>query len=342
MIVKSWSDTSVTVVVPAEAVTSNIAVTTDLALSSNALPFTVNFGGPVLQVAVSDAPLQVNLTSPQTLDWIHWGRISETVPDRRNGVTPLISDYTLINSTQAFAFPENIAFSWTDGNHPPVVSETFADVETYDSGSGFQITVPADTTVKTLNLYAEVFGGQAILHASLSDGSAADITDQSVTDSDIGSKVYSIDFRAASAGQTLTVTFTGAPDAGGVGLQAATLTPHLPVVNITSPAAAQSYPAGGTIPLTVAASQIDSSISAMAALASDGSSFTSTSAPLSANWQPAASGHFVINANALDTTGLSNTASPVEVDVIGQGGSLSVQRTDAPSSVDLGVRGTAD
>ena len=342
MIVSSWSDSSIDVVVPAEALTGDIVVTSGVGLASNPVTFTVNFGGPVLQVAVSDAPLQVNLTSSQTLDWIHWGRISETLPDRKNGVTPLISDYTLINSTQAQVFPENIAFSWTDGNHPPVVSETFADVETYDPGSGFQITVPADTTVKTLNLYAEVFSGQAILHASLSDGSAADITDQSVTDSDVGSKVYSIDFRAASPGQTLTVTFTGAAGAGGVGLQAATVTPHLPVVNITSPVAAQSYPAGSPIPLTVAASQLDSSISALAALATDGSSFTATSAPLSANWQPASSGHYVVNANALDTTGLTNAAPPVEVDVVGQGGTLSVLRADAPSFIDLSVTGTAD
>ena len=342
MIVSGWTDTSIDVVVPAEALTADIVVTSAVGLASNALPFTVNFGGPVLQVTVSDAPLQVDLTLPQTLDWIHWGRISETLPDRKNGVAPLISDYTLINGTQAQVFPENIAFSWTDGNHPPVVSETFADVETYDPGSGFQVTVPADTTVKTLNLYAEVFSGQGILHASVSDGSAADITDQSVTDSDIGSKVYSIDFRAASPGQTLTVTFTGAPTAGGVGLQAATLTPHLPVVNITSPVAGQSYPEGSSIPFTVAASQLDSSISALAALATDGSSFTATSAPLSSNWQPAASGHYVVNANALDSTGLTNNAPPAEVNVIGQGGSLSVQRADAPSDIDLSVSGTAD
>jgi hypothetical protein len=199
--------------------------------------------------------LQVNLTSPQILDWIHWGRISATIPDRKDGVVPLISDYIPFNGAQPSVSSGNIAFSWTDGNHPAIVSEANEDIETFTTGSGFQITVPADTAAKTLNLYAEVISGQAVLQATLSDGSAPDVIDQSVTDLDVGSKVYSLDFRAASPGQTLTVTLSPALGSfGGLGLQAATLTPHLPVVDISAPGAGQAFLANSSISVSVNAS----------------------------------------------------------------------------------------
>ena len=62
--------------------------------------------------------------------------------------------------------------------------------------------------------------------AHLSDGSAVDFVDSSVVNSSgvttLG--VYTLSYRAASAGQTITVTFTNQAGASGnVTLQAATL-----------------------------------------------------------------------------------------------------------------------
>src|SRR5215470_9195271 len=246
-VVVSWSDTQVVATV-ASGSTSGTAQILQGGVWSDPVHFAVN-SGPVLRLSVSDAPLQINLTSPQTLDWIHWGRISATVPDRKDGITPLISDYTPVNGAQPFNSAGNIAFSWSDGNHPAAVSDSDSDVEAFAPASGFQITVPADTTAKTLNLYTEVFFGQGVLQASLSDGSVAAINDQSVIDADVASKVYSIDFRAASDGQTLTVTFSSTTSSLGVGLQAATLTQHLPAVAVTSPVSGQSFQSPATIGL---------------------------------------------------------------------------------------------
>jgi hypothetical protein len=340
MIVNSWSDTSVVVTVPAEAATANIVLTADSGLPSSGSSFTVAFGGPVLQFSVVDAPLQVNLTSPQNLDWIHWGRVSTTVPDRKGGITPLISDYSVIGGTQPSSSSGNIAFSWSDGDHPPVVSETTAALEGAAAGSGFQITVPADTNAKTLNLYVEVFNGQGQLQASLSDGSAPAISDQSVSDMDVANKIYSFDFRAASAGQTLTVTFTSL--SGIVGLQAATLMPHFPVVNITSPALGQSFSAPGSIPVTVSTSQFDSSVTSVQATGSDGSVLQANGSTLTTTWGPLPAGHYSITATATDNAGLSNTSSPVETDVIGQGGSLTIDENVPASPIDLDAQGTGD
>jgi hypothetical protein len=342
-VVTSWSDTTIVTAVAAGSTTGNVMVTTGLGAVSNVINFVVNAQGPVLQLSINDAPLQVNLTSPQVLDWIHWGRISATLPDRKNGVTPLISDYTVINGAQPTSSFGNIAFSWTDGNHPPTVSDASENVETFTLvGSGFQITVPADTSVKTLNLYAEVLFGQGQLQASLSDGSAAAISDQSVIDADVASKVYSIDFRAASAGQTLTVTFTSLNATGGIALQAATLTPHLPVVAIAAPGPGQTFPAPATVALNAGATQFDSSVTGVQATGSDGSILQANSSTLTAPWGPLVGGHYSITATATDSAGLTNTSAQVETDVIGQGGTLSIQRSDVSSPVDLTVQGPAD
>lgn len=188
-----------------------------------------------------------------------------------------------------------------------------------------------------------MFFGQAVLQATLSDGSATAISDQSVIDSDVGSKIYSIDFRAASPGQTLTVTFaSAATSSGGVGLQAATLTPHLPVVGIASPLAGQSFTTSSVVPVSVNASQFDSSISDVKAVNSDNTVLESPASPLNANLGPLAGGHYSIAGTATDTTTLIGTAAPVEFDVIGQGGTLSIQENVPSSPVNLDDQGNAD
>src|SRR5215468_9253810 len=135
-VVVSWSDTQVVATV-ASGSTSGTAQILQGGVWSDPVHFAVN-SGPVLQLSISDAPLQINLTSPQTLDWIHWGRISATVPDRKDGITPLISDYTPVNGAQPFNSAGNIAFSWSDGNHPAAVSDSDSDVEAFAPASGFQ------------------------------------------------------------------------------------------------------------------------------------------------------------------------------------------------------------
>ncbi|HEV3039143.1 MAG TPA: IPT/TIG domain-containing protein [Candidatus Angelobacter sp.] len=336
-IVMNWSDTQVVATV-ATGAQSGTAQILQGGVWSDPVNFTINSSGPLLQFSVADTPLQVNLTSPQTLDWIHWGRISATTPDRKAGSAPLISDYTASN-TQPQTGTGTVKFSWTDGNHPPVVSEANEAVQTFDANGGFQITVPADTTVKTLNLYTQVFFGQAQLQASLSDGSATAITDQSVIDTNVGSKIYSIDFRAASAGQTLTVTVSAV--SGGVGLQAATLTPHLPSVAVTSPTVAQSFGAQDTVPLSATATQFDNLITDVS-LNSGGVFFEAPNPPYNASLVPGTTGHYSVVATATDSAGLVSASEPVEFDVIGQGGTLSIDEVAPSSPIDLNAQGTGD
>src|SRR5208282_922022 len=78
----------------------------------------------------------------------------------------------------------------------------------YQGGNGFEIKVPANTKTNFLMVFTGCYGEQLHFNASLSDGSAPAYDDYSVTDpTESGvTGVYTIEFAAASSGQTLTVT----------------------------------------------------------------------------------------------------------------------------------------
>jgi hypothetical protein len=88
------------------------------------------------------------------------------------------------------------------------------------------VTALADTTTRTLRLYALFDLTPAELDVALSDSSA---TTQPITeggsDTEGGVVEFTIHYRAASAGQTLTVTWksTGALTESAIGVMSATL-----------------------------------------------------------------------------------------------------------------------
>lgn len=77
------------------------------------------------------------------------------------------------------------------------------------SGIGYSVTVPADTTERVLTLLAGGYGANMRVTAHLSDSSVADKVDDSSVWADIAlNQVITVKYAAASAGQTLVVTFT--------------------------------------------------------------------------------------------------------------------------------------
>ena len=85
--------------------------------------------------------------------------------------------------------------------------------------------MPANTTTRTFSVYVGGWRAQGRMVAHLSDGSAPDYVDTSVTNATGGvTGVYTFTYHAAAAGQTLTITFTqNLAGSGNVTLQAATL-----------------------------------------------------------------------------------------------------------------------
>jgi len=199
--------------------------------------FPADAATPTLTVSFVAIPqgTNVDLTVAGPIDWVHWGLYTETSLDRKAGVTPLISDFTILYATNAYAYAYQFAdnyndYSWSDGTPTASVTNTPTGVWAYGvptRNSGFQFTVPADTTLRTLKVYVGAFSAKGNFEASLSDNSASAYSDTTLVNMGNGpSGVYSISYAAQSAGQTLTVKWTltmpTRPDAN-VTLQAAAL-----------------------------------------------------------------------------------------------------------------------
>jgi uncharacterized repeat protein (TIGR01451 family) len=162
-------------------------------------------------LAISSGSSSVNLTSEGMNDWAHWGLVTESSFDHKAGITPLISNYTVLGTAGVLRLTDNpTMFSWSDGAPTLATVNTSTGVFVNASvGNGFQITVPADTNLRTLKLYLGLWYAQGKMEATLSDGSAPAYVDTGLS-SNAGTKngVYTIAFKAASSGQTLRIRYT--------------------------------------------------------------------------------------------------------------------------------------
>lgn len=188
----------------------------------------VHSTGGLLTGAVAVPPFAVDLTAEGTLDWVHWGLLTPTDVNRKLGVPLRINMATLgTNPLQHYA-DNYTGYGWKDGVPTTNVSDTKTGVFLPGINRGFQLSVPADTVPKTLKIYVGLYGGSGNFQAWLSDFSAPAFTDRSLTNSYGNSyAVCTLDYTAASNGQTLNVKYTADAlfdqDYGNVTLQAAAL-----------------------------------------------------------------------------------------------------------------------
>ena len=231
-------------------------------------------------------------------------------------------------------------FNWTGGDLIPEGIDQTPEVYVCEAGTGLQINVPANNLVQTLNLYTGVYGN-AELDASISDGSSPNILDSSVVSLGEAEKTYSIDFRAASGGQTLTVQLKVLSPDGCLNLQAASLNRTFLKVAIVSPQDSQSFVSGSSIPVNVTANQYDSDISSVQIIDNSAQIFEMSLPPYAATWNGATAGHHQLQSRATDTAQLQTSSRPTDIDVIGTGGSLSVSLGQTTGTVDLTSEGAA-
>jgi uncharacterized repeat protein (TIGR01451 family) len=200
-----------------------------LALLDAALRWTR--GGGQLDGSFATSPTgSVNLTSAGILDWAHWGRNGPTAFDHKLGVTQQISNFTKIGAGALTWFADcPTTFTWTDGTPTLSATNTATGINTNGAvGNGLEITVPADTNLKTLKVYVGVWFTQGKLEATLSDASAPAYVNTALNKNNGTSfGVYTINYKAASSGQSLKIRFTiltqyFSPN-GTVALEAATL-----------------------------------------------------------------------------------------------------------------------
>ncbi len=186
----------------------------------------------ILTGSVAPPPASVNLTTEGILDWIHWGRSDVNDVDRKITGLSQISNFTLIGTGDTLTRLTDSASksSWIDGT--PTLTATNNPggvyINNFDGpGRGFMFTVPADLVSRVLKVDVGEFTASGTLQATLSDNSAPAYSQ--VLTGAVGQTVqgvYTIDYAAASLGQTLTVKWTETADLGtndNITMQAATL-----------------------------------------------------------------------------------------------------------------------
>ena len=153
-----------------------------------------------LSVSSSKRSSTADITADGSIDWM---LITGSGPDtfnRKSGGGSLITAFSYSPDVHGYnpSLPAN-SISWSDGTSPLSGSGTNS---VYNYGN-VTITVPADTTLKRLRVYAGTPTGVTFsCNASLSDSSAGPASASYSLDSDC---TFEILFSAASAGQTLTV-----------------------------------------------------------------------------------------------------------------------------------------
>jgi hypothetical protein len=171
----------------------------------------------------------VDLTGEGTVDWVHWGLVDDASINRKATLTPQISDLTLIGNRLPARYADSPStFAWTDGTPTQFSAGTSTGLLIGGFTNGFRITAPADPNLHTLKVYVGLYGAAGNFQAFLSDGSAPPYTETSLNSIyDKPHAVYSLDYSAASPGQTLIVEYRSARlydmDFGNVTLQAAAL-----------------------------------------------------------------------------------------------------------------------
>ncbi len=181
-----------------------------------------------LGVNTAVSPTNLVLSTEGTLDWLHFGLVNATDVNGKAATTLLTSSYVGGNPGRYLGAPGWSNLSWTGGEPTATGGPSNVNVFWGDNiGSGIIITAPADTTTRTLKVYLGGWNSSGNLQVSLSDGSAATYN-QTITAGGLYANVATVTYAAASAGRTLTLSYTQTSAGGLVGVQGATLSGGAP------------------------------------------------------------------------------------------------------------------
>ncbi len=219
----SWTPTNSDVSASPYMITFSATDNNGAGLSSTeSIQITVNPAGAggsgVLTASDASAPSAVDLSATGIVDWVHWGLQSSSSVNRKGGVLPQISSLVASASPRRYQAPSGarISFSWNDGS-PSVNATTSAGLYLNDIGNRYELTVPADTSSRTLVLYAGAWKARGKLDISLSDGSASPASIIIDNPNGVIDRAVTITFSAASPSQTLLISYSLVDDYGGNG-----------------------------------------------------------------------------------------------------------------------------
>ena len=191
----------------------------------------VSTGGGALSGVGTSATTTANLTTEGPADWVHWGDASLT---RKSGVSPQISTYSIVGAGSVLSYTNDPrALSWTDGT--PTASGTNNNGLYINSlQNGYSFTAPAGAGSQVLTIHVGGWASGGTMRAHLSDASATDYVDTTTTASGQYDRNYTLTYNAASAGQTLTITWVMNSGTGNVTLSGSALSQTGPSISATA------------------------------------------------------------------------------------------------------------
>jgi hypothetical protein len=312
--------------------------------------FVISAGGLVTP-AFNTPTGTVNLTLEGVADWVHWGLITESTTNRKAGVVPMISPYTIVGSGPAFQFFDNFnGYTWTDGTPRAGTTNTKTGVYIFGVGNGFEIQAPATNVPRTLRVHVGTYAGRGKLRAFLTDFSAPAINDTSVNNVGNGpGGIYTITYRSATAapGQKLVVRYTLAARYAGDGnatLQAASLAleNNPPTVTLLTPTNRTAALVGSNVLLQATAADSDGTISRVEFYTNNTLVGISSNAPYSFTLTNPSLGTYSISARAFDNNDAFAVSPAALLHVITGTGFIRGTMTNPPAAVNLTREGTTD
>lgn len=135
---------------------------------------------PYLTASIDSAPIEIDLTTEGTLDWVHWGLPAPSDSNHKTGVTSQLLDFKPVGAKPPEAFPDGkTLFKWSDGA-PTEMGSTIDGIAWPGLHEGFELVVPAVAEPRLAKLYVGVFAGTGRIKASLSDPRATTKVDTPV------------------------------------------------------------------------------------------------------------------------------------------------------------------
>ena len=165
-----------------------------------------------------------DLTVEGPADWVHWGEGSVPGQVRKAAVVAQVSAYQVVAGGTVKIYGNDLRpLSWSDGAPTASGGGNRKGVYITGQGTGFSVTVPADTQQRTVKVYVGGWKSSGTFRAQLSDGSAADFVDTTPVAADQYNRTYALTYKAAAAGKQLKLTWTQASAAGNVTIAAVAL-----------------------------------------------------------------------------------------------------------------------
>lgn len=210
-----------------------------------------------LTLAVSAAVGPYDLDALGPLDWFVYPGSATQV--KKNGPAyltvarnPVANGVVMTDNP----FTGGAQLTWAGGT-PTASGSTTGGIATYSGAlnpkeSGYTVTAPADTTLRTLRIFASSVNASLNVKVTISDGSSPAITYDAETFVQGGGGKYNVlevQFAAASAGQKVTVT-TSMPISGASrtnGIQGAALTGAAPASGAVTVSGVTVTPATATL-----------------------------------------------------------------------------------------------